>query len=174
MDANEINDKRIMHIDTSSKLYERKKTGIAYKIIGSNLHKGAGLSLKLKKELERDLGVGKDYGKLYALYIYCLIKDDLDLFDVLVICGDEDFTRVKKYLNLLFQKNDVYSRKEIISLYELRELTGKKKLKSYADNIANSYRKRALRSATRQQEGIPLNPIKITYKMICEKWKELE
>ncbi len=45
--------KRVMHIDTSQKLYERRDTGIAYKMIKTKEHKGMGLSLRLKKELEK-------------------------------------------------------------------------------------------------------------------------
>ena len=67
----------VMHIDTSSKLYERKNTGIAYKIIKSNKHKGLGLSLRLKKELEKDLNANKDYARIYAICIYYLIKNDM-------------------------------------------------------------------------------------------------
>lgn len=163
-----------MHIDTSIKLHERKDTGISYKIVKTNEHKGLCLSLKLKKELERDLEAKYDYARVYAICIYFLIKDDLDLFDVLVICGDENYTEVKEYLNILFSENKKYFEKKVISVYELRAITGNKKLKSYADNISNSYRKRALKSKVRQQKGIELNPIRVNYKMICEKWEEIQ
>lgn len=170
----EFNRESVMHVDTSSKLYERKDTGIAYKITKTNHHKGLGLSLKLKKELERDLNADQDYARIYAICIYYLIKDDLNLFETLIICGDEKFSLVKNYLNILFSNNKSYQKKKIVSLYKLRQITGNKKLKSYADNIANSYRKRALRSKERQQRGISLNLIKVNYKMICEKWKEID
>lgn len=174
MNLEELNNKKVMHIDTSCKLYERKDTGIAYRIIGSNAHKGLALSKKLKKELERDFNIDKDYAKLYAICIYYLIKDDLDIFDILVICGDEDFSRTKKYLDILFFDNSKYHSKKVISLYELRELTGKKKLKSYADNLSRSYRKRALKSYVIRQKGVILNNIRIGYKEIREKWLEIE
>ena len=173
MELKEFNDKRVMHIDTSCKLYERKDTGIAYKIINSNAHKGVALSIKLKKELERDFKINEDYAKLYAICIYCLIKDDLNLFDVLVICGDEDFTATKLYLDLLLTHNLEYKHKRIISVYELRKITGKNKLKSYADNLSRSYRKRALKSRKRQQIGTLLNPIRINYRIIKEKIEEI-
>lgn len=162
----------VMHMDTSSKLYERKDTGIAYKIIKTNHHQGLGLSLKLKKELERDLGY--DYARIYSICIYYLIEKNLDIFDTLVICEDEDYNKVEKYLRLLFSDNRKYKEKEVISLYKLREITGNRKLKSYADNVANSYRKRALKNIQRQQVGTPLNIIKISYKLIKDKWNEIE
>lgn len=173
MDLKEIDNKRVMHIDTSCKLYERKDTAIAFKIVNSNFHKGLILNKKLKKELERDFKVNEDYAKLYAVCIYYLIKDNLDLFDILVICGDEDFTVTKLYLDLLFSHNLEYKNKKVISVYELREISGKKKLKSYADNVARSYRRRALKSLARRQKGIILNPLKINYKLIKEKIIEI-
>jgi len=172
MKLNDLNNKKVMHIDTSCKLYERKTTGIAYKTINSNLHGGLALSLRLKKELERDLNVNKDYAKVYAICIYYLIKDNLKFFDILVICGDERFSLVKKHLELLFKDNKEYLKKEIISIGKLRELTGDKNLKSYADKIARSYRRRALKSKIRQQKGTSLNLVKINYKVIKEKWLE--
>ena len=173
MKLNDLNNKKIMHIDTSCKLYERKTTGIAYKTINSNLHKGLALSLRSKKELERDLKVNKDYARFYAICIYYLIKDKFDIFDILVICGDEKFSSVKKYLKLLFKDKKEYSKKEVISIGKLRKITGNEKLKSYADKMANSYRKRALKSKIRQQKGTPLNIIKVNYKMVKEKWLEI-
>lgn len=173
MNLGEINKGRVMHIDTSSKFYERKDTGIAYKIIYSGTHKGMGLSKSLKKELERDFSVNKNYAKLYAICIYYLIKDDLDKFDYLIICNDEDSFKIKKYLKILFSKEENYFSKEVITIYELRKLTGNKKLKSQANNIARAYRKRALKSLRRQQKGVSLNIVRINYRLIKEKWQEL-
>lgn len=170
----EFDKKRVMHIDTSVKLHERRDTGISYKIVKTNEHKGFGLSIKLKKELERDLDAKYDYARIYAICIYYLIRDDFDLFDVLVICGDENYSQVKGYLDLLFSEDKRYYEKKVISLHELRNITEDKKLKSYADKISNSYRKRALKSKVRQQKGIELNPIKVNYKMVYEKWKEID
>lgn len=168
------NGKRVMHIDTSHKLHERNDTGIAYKIIRTKNHKGAGISLKLKKELEKKLSAEYDRARIYAIVIYFLIKDDLHLFDELVICGDEDFLSVREYLNLLFEDNRNFYSKSIKSICQLREETGDKKIRSYADDIAYSYMKRALRSIIRRQKGIPLNVIKITYQMFYDKWIEIE
>jgi hypothetical protein len=174
MNKLDINEERVMHIDTSGKLYENKDTGIAYKIIGTNQHRGLALSRVFKKELEKRLGAKKDYAKIYAICIYYLIRGDFNKFDVIVICGDEKYQKVKKYLDILFKGNKDYPNKEIISLYKLREITGKKKLKSYADNLANSYRRRALKSKARQQKGISLNPIRLSFNNIRDKWNYLE
>ena len=164
----------VMHIDTSVKLHKQKDTGIAYKIIGSEKHKGLAIHRKLKKELKRDLNTQEDYARLYAIGIFLIIKDDLDLFDTLIICEDESIVYVKEYLNLLFEENPDYFNKKVMSISELRKITGNKKLRSYADGVAKSYRKRALKYLGRQQEGIKLNPIKIDYKTIVSLWKEID
>ncbi|MBU3913358.1 MAG: hypothetical protein KKE50_04655 [Nanoarchaeota archaeon] len=173
MNTEELKNKKVMHVDTSCKLYENKNTGISFKIVGSNMHGGIVLSKKLKKELKRDLHIEEDYPRIYSIAIYYLIKERLDDFEVLVICGDENFTYVKRYLDLLFCNKKIYSTKKVISMGELREMTGKKKLKSYADNSARSYRKRGLKSLIRQQEGKELNLVKISYKLIRDKWEEI-
>lgn len=164
----------VMHIDTSVKLHKHKNTGIAYKIIGSNKHKGLVIHRKLKKELGRDLNMQDDYARLYAIMIFVIIKDDLELFDTLVICGDEHVTYVKEYLNLLFDEDSDYFNKKVMSISELRKITGNKKLRSYADGAARSYRRRALKCLARQQEGVELNPVKINYKLIVSLWKNIE
>jgi hypothetical protein len=167
------NGKRVMHIDTSCKLYERRDTGIAFKMIKTNEHQGIGLSLKLKKEIERDLYADHDYARIYSICIYFLIRDNLHLFDELIICGDEDPQAVKDYLEILFSNNEEYSKKQIKSICDLRIETGDKKIRSYADDIAYSYMRRALKSIVRRQRGISLNVIPITYGMICNKWDEI-
>ncbi len=164
----------VMHIDTSVKLHKQKDTGIAYKIIESNKHKGLAIQRKLKKELKRDLNVQEDYARLYAISIFLLIKDDLELFDTLVICGDECIVYVKEYLALLFDENSDFFNKKVMSISELRKITGNEKLRSYADGLAKSYRKRALRCLARQQEGIELNPVRIDYKLIVSLWKKID
>ena len=174
MELGDLEGKRIMHIDTSCKLYENKNTAIAFKIIKSNLHKGLVLRKKLKQELKRDLKINQDYARVYAICIYYLINEELDNFDILVICGDEDFTLVKKYLQLLFSKNKDYFNKKVLSISRLRMITGKNKLKSYADNIARSYRRRALRSLRKRQEGIELSVTDINYKKLKQAWIEIE
>lgn len=174
MNIEEINGKKIMHIDTSCKLYEKKHTAIAYNTIRENKHKGCILKSKLKRELEKDLSADYDYARIYAICIYYLIKKDLDEFNILVICGDEHFPAVKGYLENLFFENEGYPEKEIISISELRTITGNSKLRSYADNRANSYRKRGAKPLYRRQKGVSLNMVDINYKMICKKWMEIE
>jgi hypothetical protein len=165
--------KRVMHIDTSCKIYENKDTAIAYKIIESKIHKGLVITRKIKKGLIKGLGV-KNFAKIYAIAIYYLIREDLELFDILVICGDEKFSDVKNFLGILFNGNKIYSEKQVISIGELRIITANKKLTSYADKISGSYRRRGLKSLKRRQEGVNLNPLKITFKMISDKLYEIE
>src|SRR3989344_2949112 len=124
--------KRVMHIDTSCKLYEKADTGIAYKIVKINDHRGLALSNKLKRKLDNELWAYEDYPRLYAICIYYIIREDLDKFDILVICGDEHFLSVKLYLDQLFIKSEKYLKKVVISISRLREITGDSRLKSYA------------------------------------------
>jgi len=174
MDKREPSEKREMHIDTSSRLYENKDTGIAYKIIQSNGHKGLVLSKNLKKELEKNLRINKDYARVYAICIYYLIKEDLDKFDILVVCSDEKYYHVKRYLDLLFEGSGEYSKKYIMSINKLREIMENVGLESYAHKISNSYRKRGLKSIVRKQKGIFLNVVEINYNKIKDKWFEIE
>ena len=173
MNLKDLNNKRVMHIDTSKRFKQKGNTGIAFKIVETNFHRGLGLSNKLKRELDRDLNCQEDYAMLYAICIFYLIQNNLDDFDLLIICNDESYVYVKEYLDILFKDNKYYSKKEITSLSKFRKLTGNKNLRSYADNIANTYRRKIFLNKQRRQRGIPLNIVKINYKMIVEKWKEI-
>lgn len=173
MDSEDLDKKRIMHIDTSCKLYENKDTAIAFKIIGTSLHRGIVISKKLKRELKYKFDMRKDFARFYSICIYYLIKDNLKDFDILIICADEDFIKVLNYLDILFRDNKEYSKKEILSIVKLREIADDKKLRSAADKIANSYRKRGLKSLNRKQEGISLNVISINYNNIVERFNEI-
>lgn len=172
MDIN-LDGKRIMHIDTSCKFYQIGTTGIAFKMINTNEHRGLALSNRLKRNLDRCIKTDKDYARLYSICIYELIQDKLENFDVLVICGDENFEDVKKYLGLLFTENNRYNGKSIISIADLRTISGDPNLTSYADNIVNIYRKKALRVEYRRQKGIQLDTITINFKRISEQWNKL-
>ncbi len=174
MNLEDLNGKRVMHIDTSRRFKQIGNTGIAYKMIKTNEHKGLGISNKLKRELDRDLNAGEDYARLYAICIYFLVKDDLGKFDILIICNDELFLYVKEYLDILFLNNREYFRKEISSLAKLREITGDKNIRSHADNMAGIYRRKIFQRIQRRQKGVKLNIIKINYKKIAEKWKEID
>jgi len=166
-------DGRTMHIDVSRRFYQKGDTGVAFRIIPSQEHKGMALSNKLKNELKRDLHIDKDYARLYAICIHYLIRDELNSFDNLVICNDEEYIHVKDYLDLLFKNDKNYFSKFITSLDKLREITGNPKIRSYADNIANIYRRRALKPLRKKQKGVELNLVEINYQKIQERWKEL-
>ncbi len=196
-------DRRTMHIDVGRRFYQKGDSGVAFKIIPLNKHKGMALSNKLKKEIKRDFHIDYFYARLYTICIYYLIEDELDSFDNLVICNDENYiyvkrtlqncskfskrslkrqnlavleianfanriiqTSLKKYLDLLFEGNDKYFSKFITSLSKLREISGDSKIRSYADNIANVYRRKALKSLRRKQRGIPLNIVEVNYQKI--------
>ena len=58
-------------------------------------------------------------------------------------------------------------------MHKLREISGDSKIRSYADNIANIYRKKALKPLRRRQKGIPLNIVKINYQKIKNKLNEI-
>jgi hypothetical protein len=165
---------RVMHIDISRRLYQKGDSAIAYKIVQSNEHKGILISNKLKKELKRDLKIEDNYPKLHAIYIYYLIKDNLGLFDSLVICDDEPYLEVKSYLDKLFYGNKNYFEKNITSLHKFRKILGDSKIRSYADNLSNIYRKKAGKPLHRKQKGMPLNIIKVSYQNIVELWKKLK
>lgn len=160
-----------MHIDISRRFYQKGNSGVAFKIIPSNYHKGMALSNKLKNELKKDFDI--DYAQFYSICIYYLIYDELNSFDNLIICNDENYLYVKKYLDILFSKNKQYFSKLITSLHKLREISGDSKIRSYADNIANIYRKKALKPLRRRQKGIPLNIVKINYQKIKNKLNEI-
>ena len=165
-------DGRTMHIDMSTRFNQKGDSGVAFKIIPSNNHKGMVLSDKLKKELKKDFKI--NYAQLYSICIYYLIQDELDSFDNLVICNDEDYTEVKKYLDVFFSKNKEYDSKLITSLSKLRKISGNSKIRSYAEHIANIYRKKALKPLRRQQKGIILKTVKINYQKIKNKVSECE
>lgn len=166
-------DGRTMHIDVSIRFYQKGDSGIAFKIIPTNEHKGLVLSNKLKRVLRKKLNFKEDYARLYSICIYYLIRNDLDSFDNLVICNDESYEDTKKYLDLLFHMNKEYSSKFITSISKLRRITGDSKIRSYADNIANVYRKKTFKPLRRRQKGIELNIIEINYQKIKEKWEEI-
>lgn len=73
-----------------------------------------------------------------------------------------------------FFGNKIFEKKEVISIAILRTITGNPKLKSHADGRARSYRRRSLKPLYRQQIGVGLNVVNISYANIFEKWMELE
>jgi hypothetical protein len=175
MDIFSLDGKRIMHIDTSIKFYQKGNTGIAFKILETGEHRGLVLTDELKRSLDRDINANQDYARLYAICIESLIREDLDKFDVLVICGDEHFLTVNLCLDFLFQDTNTkkYQGKKIISIGDLRKLTGNPKLRSKADGIASIYRRKATKSLHRQQRGKILNIIELNYAKIVERWNKI-
>ena len=131
----------IIHVDMSCKFYEGKKVGVAWIDSDKKEHKGMALSKNLIYKLNKSLAADSDFPRLYAICIYLLIKNDLNRINKIIICNDEPFSDVKKYLTLLtcHQENLI----SIQSITEYKKELGKKKLKSKADSIVNSYRKRA-------------------------------
>ncbi len=165
---------KTMHIDTSKRFGQRGDTGIAFKIVSSGEHFGMALSNRLKRELDKNFNIQENYPLLYAICIYYLIEGKLELFDNLVICNDEDFKLVKKYLDLLFGDNASYGSKDVACIGDLRGMLGDSKIRSYADNIANIYRKKTLKPLRRQQKGVSLNVCDINYKKIELKINEVK
>lgn len=167
-------DGRTMHIDVSRRFYQRGDSSVACKIIPGNSHKGLVISNKLKEELKKNFHIDKNYAKVHAICIYYLIREELDSFDNLVICNDEEYLKVKACLDFLFRGNKRYSSKLITSLGKLREISGDSKIRSYADNTANIYRRKALKPIRRKQRGVSLNLVKVNYRGIKDKWEELK
>ncbi len=73
---------------------------------------------------------------------------------------------------MLFKGNKEYSKKEITSLHQFRKILGNPKIRSYADNIANIYRRKAGKSLWKRQKGIPLNNLEVNYQKIKEMWEK--
>ena len=161
-------DGKTMHIDTSRRFKQIGESSVAFKIIETSVHKGVVLSNKLKRELDRDFEMDKNYPLLYAICIYSLIKDKLDLFDNLIACKDEDYVTMKKYLDSFFNGNEKYLSKNIMCIGDLRKISGDSKIRSYADGIANIYRKKGLKPIHRRQKGVELDICEINYKLIKE------
>jgi hypothetical protein len=160
------------HIDLSGCFFHKGNTGIAcYGSIEKN-HCGCVLKSNLKQKIDNTLCIGsngEEHAKLYAICIFYLIKDKLKDIKTLIICNDENFIYVKKYLEALLPPIISFN---IIDITEFQKIFGRK-IKSLADNKSKSYRKRALKQ-NRWKHGPNLNVIEITYEMIKQKWEELK
>jgi hypothetical protein len=160
------------HIDLSGCFFHRGNTGIAcYGNIEKN-HCGCVLKSNLKQKIDKTLCIdykSKEYAKLYAICIFYLIIDKLNDIKNLIICNDENFGYVKKYLEALLPHPILF---EIIDITEFQNKLGRK-IKSLADNKSKSYRKRGLKE-NRWKQGPNLKVIEITYEMIKQKWLELK
>jgi len=166
--------KEDFYINLSNRFYSRKTTGIAFVGAKSKKNKGCALSDHLKRDIKKYLfeSVYKDNPKLYAIYIYFLIKVNLNDIRKLIICNDENFRIVKKYLLRLFKKENLQINFNIISIGKYRESLGRR-ISSLADNYARVYARRALKP-TRWNCGKKINVVKLKYEMIENEWKQLE
>ena len=82
----------------------------------------------------------------------------------LVICNDEQFSYVRLYLqNLLAERNI-----QITNISDYRKMFGRK-VGSLADNLANVYRRRALKP---NRKGKKLNVVPVSFNDLYEKWKK--
>lgn len=159
------------HIDLSRKFWERKTTGIACICVETKRHVGCALDFHLKKRIHYKLIINKsrqEYAMLHAICIYYLIRSLLKEINCLIICNDEDFKFVKKYLLILIKEYPL----EIVNLFDFKRSL-KRNIQSPADNYARHYAKRGLKRK-RLGIGMPLNVIEITYSMIEEKWMKLK
>ncbi|MDO8563805.1 MAG: hypothetical protein Q7R87_02260 [Nanoarchaeota archaeon] len=165
--------KKDFHIDMSNRIYKKKTIGIACVSADKKEHIGCALKGNLIKKIEAELYTSKvdeESAKLYAVCIYFLINNRLKDIETLIICLDEKFDYVKKFLVKLLGADS--SRINIISIIELRKKIGKK-IGSLADNMAECYRKRALKP-TRWEDGKNLNIVEVDYSMIEEQWERLK
>ena len=135
----------IVHVDMSKKFYQKTTVGIAWTDSKRNVHKGMALSGGIIKQLIKDFSADHDFPRLYAICIYLITREIVNDFTKIIICNDEPFEYVKEYLRLLYDKDSIRNDMKIISLTEYRYELGEKKIKSLADGLANSYRKRALK-----------------------------
>jgi len=117
--------KEDFHIDLSNKFYSKRTTGIAFVGTITKINKGCGISERVKRYIEKNLFnslIHKDRAKLHAIYIYYIIKENLENIKRLIICNDEDFIIVKDSLIRLFKIDGILLNFEIINITEYREL----------------------------------------------------
>lgn len=158
------------HVDMSGRIYEEKTLGIALVRSDKKVHYGCALKGNLVRLIRERLfgkNIFEDSAKLYAICISLLIKNVNEKVKTLIICNDEDFEVVKKCLNKLLSPVDF----EIINITEFRKRLGRN-IGSLADNYANIYRKRALKSCN--NKGKQLNVVEVTFNIINENWDKIK
>lgn len=158
------------HVDMSNRIYEEKTIGIALVSADKKTHYGCALKGNLVKLIKRRLfkkNILKDSAKLYAICISLLVKNVKRDIKTLIVCNDEDFEVVKKSLNKLLNPVNF----EVINISEFRKRLGRN-IGSLADNYANIYRRRALKS-NKQTQGKKLNIVEVTFNIIKQNWEEL-
>jgi hypothetical protein len=155
----------IIHIDMSQKFSNVTTIGIAWASSDKQEHKGLALDGKIIKRLVQEYHADRDFARLYAICIFLLTEQDIERIEKMIICNDEPFFMVKRYLDMLFEKFPCYPQIQVENITKYREEVGKRKLKSSADKFANSYRKRGLKPTQwykgRQLRGLPVNYITI-------------
>ncbi len=157
----------------SEKFYREKTVGIAWINNEKTLHKGLSMTGKLITKLISKNNANKNFARLYAICIFLIIKDNISMIRKMIICNDEEFSKVKKDLEDLIKMSGIYQKIEIKSITEYRAELGNRKISSPADNYAAAYRKRAHKK-TAWKRGIQLNPIEINYEILEELWLKLE
>ncbi len=167
--SDNLNNKGIFHVDMSKRIYENKTIGIAVVESKTKVNYGCALKGNLIKLIKKRLfnkNIYYDSAKLYAICIFLLIKDIEKEIKTLIICNDEDFNIIKKYLEKLLK-----SYFEIINITEFRKRLGRK-VGSLADNYAKIYRKRALKPSRRK--GKQINVININFRLIKQYWEKIK
>lgn len=136
----------------SEKFKNNKNVGIALASDSKPVfHKGIFVKGTMIKQLKKQ--VIDDFGpKMYSICIFHLIKDDLDKFDEIIICNDENFETVYIYLKLLFNhfNKNIITCKSLTTYRDennLRQNHGK--FRSPADRYSKIYRKRGGRPRNR-------------------------
>lgn len=158
------------HVDMSGRIYENKTIGIAIVGTKTKIHYGCALKgnlLKLIKEKLFRKTIFEDSAKLYAICIFILVKEIKNKIDTLIICNDEDFELVEKFLRSLLKNYNF----EIINIGEFRKRLGRN-IGSLADNYARIYRKKALKP-NRWIKGKKLNVTEVTFTIIKQHWEEI-
>jgi len=160
--------KEDFHVDMCGKIKKMEKIGIACVGAISKKHNGCALKANLIEKIKKNLYSEEPHSgqsQIYAICIFLLIKDKLNEIKTLIICNDEKFELVKKYLVSLIGRMPPF---QMISISNLRAKTGIKD--SLADNLAYSYRQRALKFH-RQNRGKKLEVVEIGYDLIEKHWK---
>ena len=158
------------HVDMSGRIYNNKTIGIA--LVGTETKENYGCAVKgnlLKLIRSRLFGENKfdDPAKLYAICIFLLVSRVKGKINSLIICNDEDFTKVKKFLTKLLESFNY----EIMSIGDFRKQLGRN-VGSFADNYARIYRKRALKP--KRLKGRKINVILVNYQIIKQQWERLK
>jgi len=164
--------KHTIHIDMSGNLCKVETVGVSFVSVTDPLfHKGCAISKDILRSLINVHGLDFDYPRLYAIIIYLIIKDDLDVINNIIICDDQPFNYVRDNLDLLFFGNSNYDCIKVEPLGSIREKMGKN-IKSKAHGKSNSYRKRALK-IRKHNIGSKLNIVDVSYKQISDLWYKI-